>query len=170
MAEPKTNADVLALIQSSHEEMEALLASLSHERLTLAESDTGWAIKDHLVHITEWEKMTMGWIASSLRGEDVKRFAPGFEGEDEATMNRLNDHIFQQNRTRALDDVLGDFRATHERIAESVKPLSAADLFDPQRFAWRKGSPFINLIAGNTYEHYAEHSGWIRERLDKDKG
>lgn len=169
MADPKTNAEVLALIQSSHEEMESLLASLPRERLTLPESDTGWAIKDHLVHLTEWEKMTIGWIESSERGEDVKRFAPGYEGEDEVTMNRLNDHLFEVNKSRALDDVLGDFRETHARIADIVKPLSTSDLFDPQRFAWRKGSPLINLIAGNTYEHYAEHSGWIRERLEKDQ-
>jgi hypothetical protein len=39
------------------------------------------------------------------------------------------------------------------------------DLFDPNRFAWRRGSPLWDLVAGDTYEHYNEHMQSIQQWL-----
>jgi hypothetical protein len=107
----------------------------------------------------------LGWVESSRGGVPPVRFTPEFvltEENGEETMNRLNDHLYAQNRTRALDEVLADFRQTHAQVVDELSQLSEEDIFDPKRFAWREGVPLLATIAGNTYGHYQEHLGWIR--------
>jgi len=44
--------------------------------------------------------------------------------------------------------------------------MKGRDIFDPNRFAWRNGSPAFDMLAGNTFEHYDEHRQWILESLE----
>ena len=69
----------------------------------------------------------------------------------------------------ALDTVDLAHPSAHAEVLDSIGGASEADLFDPDRFAWRQGSPFINAVAGNTYGHYEEHIGLIRGWLDNGK-
>ncbi len=165
MADPTNKQEVLAEIERSHQDMVRLLAALSDEDKTAPILPDGWSVKDSLAHLVEWEKMTLDWLARSLEGEPVKRFIPGFEYEieaqREAVMDALNRHLFEQNRDRALDDVLREFRAAHRVMLEFVAQMDERDLFDPNRFAWRNGSPAVEMIGGNTYWHYDEHREWI---------
>lgn len=174
MNNPTTKAEVLDAIESSHQDMMRLLAALSAEERTAPVFDDGWSVKDHLAHINAWENMTIGWTEASLRGENVQRYAPGFtysnDDEAESVMHRLNDHLYEQNRERSWDEVIREFRRTHQRILDRVKALSEQDIFDPNRFAWRQGNPLIGLLEGNTYGHYREHIGWIQARLPKSRG
>lgn len=167
MDEPKSKAQVLDAIRTAHADMMRLVAGLSESERTAPVLEDGWSVKDYLAHIAAWEKMTIGWIEASLRGEHVVRYAPGYtysnDEEAERAMNRLNDHIREENRDRAWEDVLADFRATHPRILQTVETLSEEDMFDPDRFAWRQGTPLIGLINGNTYGHYQEHMDWMRK-------
>lgn len=62
--------------------------------------------------------------------------------------------------------MLQDFRATHRAIFDFVAQMDENDIFDPNRFAWRNGSPAFDMLAGNTFEHYDEHRQWILEALE----
>lgn len=165
MGEPTTKKQVLDEIERAHQDMERMLASLSDEEKTAPMLDQGWSAQDSLAHLIAWEKMTMDWMTRSLQDEQVKRFIPGFQYESEqervAVMEKLNTHLYEQNKNRALDDVMRDFRATHRAIHDFVAQLDERDLFDPNRFAWRNGSPALDMIGGNTYWHYDEHREWI---------
>lgn len=82
-------------------------------------------------------------------------------------MNRYNAHLFEQNRERELADVLDDFRETFMNIVATIESLSDAEIFGDNYFSARKGRPLLTFIVGDTYEHYDEHIGWIREWLAK---
>src|SRR5436305_5584588 len=132
MAEPKTKAELIDAIQSEHRTMEALLASLSEAQQTAPILDEGWSIKDSLSHLVDWENMMLGWVESSLRGVQPTRFSEGFiesEGDDNANMLRLNEHLYRQKKDQPLKDVLADFRSTHERVVRELSQLSDADIF-----------------------------------------
>ena len=165
MSEPTNKTELLEKIESAHQDMMRLLAAMSEEQLTAPNLDGGWSAKDALSHIIAWEMMAMDWLARSVRGEHVKRFIPGFqydtEAEREATMEKLNTHLFERDKNRALADVMQDFRAAHKAFYDLVAQTSDADIFDPNRFAWRNGSPAFDMIAANTYEHYREHGDAI---------
>ena len=163
--------ELLAEVKAAHGRMEALLTRLSPAEITAQALDEGWSVKDSLAHLTAWEKMMLGWIDSMRRGEPVVRYAPGFietaESGDEP-MVRLNEKLYQDDRQRSLDDVLGDFRRTHEEVLGSLDAMSEADIFEPRDFASRKQIRLIDgVIDGNTYGHYDEHLGWITEGLAK---
>ena len=166
MQEPRTKTQVLAAIRDEHTQMEELLAGLAESELTAPLLDAGWSVKDSLAHLVAWEKLMLGWVESSMRGVQPVVYTPEFVAPDDKAQEeagpRLNDHIFQENRERALDDVLADFRRTHEEVVKEIELLSEDDIFGPDRFPWRKGKPLLTTIAGNTYGHYEEHIGWIR--------
>lgn len=165
--------ELLREIERAHQDMMRFLAALSDDEKTAPILNEGWSVKDSLAHLIDWEKMSLDWLARSLRGEEVKRFVQGFqyetEAEREAVMEKLNTHLFEQNKNRALDDVLQDFRATHRAIFNFVAQMDENDIFDPNRFAWRNGSPAFDMLAGNTFEHYDEHRQWILESLEKTR-
>lgn len=163
--------ELLNEIESAHQDMTRLLAALRDDELTAPSLDGGWSPKDALAHIVAWEKMAMDWLQRSVQGEHVKRFIPGFQYDTEAgrepMMEKLNTHLFEQNKSRALADILQDFRATHKAFYELVAQTDAQDIFDPHRFSWRDGGPAFDMIAANTYEHYREHGAAILEAYQK---
>jgi hypothetical protein len=167
MNQPTTKQELLNEMERSHQDLVRVLASMSDEEKVAPILQDGWSVKDSLAHLVAWEKMTMDWLTRSLRGEHVKRFVEGFqydtEEQREPVMQALNQHLFEQNKDRALADVMRDFRATHRAILQFVAQMDERDIFDPNRFAWRNGSPALDMIGGNTYDHYAEHQGWILE-------
>lgn len=162
--------ELLNEIERAHQDMMRFLAALSDDEKIAPMLNEGWSVKDSLAHLIDWEKMSLDWLARSLRGEEVKRFVQGFqyetEAEREAVMEKLNTHLFEQHKNRALDEVLQDFRATHRAIFDFVAQMDENDIFDPNRFAWRNGSPAFDMLAGNTFEHYDEHRQWILEALE----
>ncbi len=171
-------ATVLSEIGGKHDEMEALLASLDERQMTQRGVYEELSVKDVLVHIVAWERMMLGWLAAIQRGESPVRYAPGFifneqgpdeDPEAEAVMNRLNDHVFQENKNRPLADVMADFQATHEDVVKAVSQASDADLFDEKHSTWRRKWAFYETVAGNTYGHYQEHIDLIRAWLNDGK-
>lgn len=169
-------ATLLTEIEARHADMEALLASLDKQQMTQPNVYGELSIKDILVHITAWERMMLGWLATSLRGEKPFRFAPGYifeESDAEETVYKvvddLNDYIYQRNKDKSLDEVMADFRAAHAEVAQAIQNASESDLTDPNRFPWRKGEPFWPSVAGNSYGHYQEHADLIRAWLADGK-
>jgi len=132
---------------------------MSDEDLARTPLDGGWAVKDHLTHITAWERM----LAAHLRDgsyHDVVGMTP--EQYATAELEHLNERIYQQHCDDDVTDVLGSFRRSPEALVAAIEPLSDADLAkpywldDPSRSVMRK-------ISGDTYLHYAEHRAWIDE-------
>ena len=165
MATVTNKRELLEQVKAAHARMEKLLSTLSPAELSAPVLDEDWSIKDSLAHLVAWEKMMIGWIESSLRGEPVVRFMPGFiETPDsgEAVMQALNEKLHQKDRERTLADVLTDFRRTHEQVLATLNRMSEADIFEPREFASRTGVRLVDgVIDGNTYGHYDEHHNWI---------
>jgi hypothetical protein len=171
MTSPGNKHELLEKIQQSHQDLVRVLASMSDDEKVAPILQDGWSVKDSLAHIVAWERMTMDWLTRSLQGEHVRRFVPGFiyntPEEQGPVMQALNQRLYEENKLRRLDDVMRDFRATHSEILAFTEKMNESDIFDADRFAWREGSPALDMIAGNTYEHYSEHQGWILEWRDK---
>jgi hypothetical protein len=159
---PRDKASLLARIGSSRAALEDALERLSEAQLVAPGAD-GWAIKDHLIHIAAWER----GIAALLRKQpryaamDVDRetYLRGAEA--------INATLYARHRDDSLDVARGTYRAAHEDIVSAIEALSDGDLFETYSHYQAdepgkdSGAPIIGWIAGNTYEHYAEHQGWI---------
>ena len=167
---PENKQESLNRLRERHVNMEALLANLTPTQMTAPELDGGWSVKDSLAHLVEWETLLIEWVGKYRRGEEVQRWAPGFlisDGDSEAQMNKFNAHLFEKNRDLPLDQVLTSYRDTYENVVALLASLSEDEIFDSKHFPARDGRPLITLIAGDSYEHYDEHIGWIRAWLAK---
>ena len=172
MDEPKTKEQVLQAMNDSHAEMSNYLASLTPEQRVAPVLDNSWSVKDSLAHLAAWQKMTVGWLEASLRGEDVKRWTPDYQQPDDpaqwnVVINAFNDYLYERDRNRSWDEIMDDLNSGHDDLSMVVQLMSPADIFDPNRFAWRKGSPAIDMIGGNTYGHYEEHLGYMQQAFGK---
>lgn len=164
---PQTKAELLTRIAESRTALEQALSRLSEDQLTTPAA-SGWAIKDHLTHLAAWE----AGIAALLQRQP--RWAA--MGLDEATiaqheMDDWNEIIYQQNRNRSLVEVQQYFEESHQQLLAALDRLAEEELF--KSYAYFEGGkteeddtrPIIGRIIGNTYEHYAEHQGWIEAAL-----
>jgi hypothetical protein len=79
----------------------------------------------------------------------------------------LNDVYYHQNRERALDDILEDFRRVQTEMLAKVATYSDEELAGGGRMTGMFIDSPADAIAANTSEHYALHLAQIREWLNR---
>jgi len=154
---------VMAPIETGWDELNALIDSLGPQGLTLTGPD-GWAVKDHLVHIAAWELSLLGL----LEGAD-RRSAMGVPDADEET-DAINAAVWALHRGKTPEEARAYSRDTHAALMALLGRLSEADLERPYNHFQpndprdpNDNRPAVDWVAGNTWEHYAEHIGWINQ-------
>jgi hypothetical protein len=144
-------ADLLARIQTAHARLEQVLGGLSREQMEAEGTIGGWSVKATLGHITWWEQVPL----HALRGEPDEDILAGEEWDTD----RANAVLFARNRPRPLDDVLADFHAAYAALLRELEAMPATRLDEASPY----GGSLLELIAGNTYAHYDEHTNLIGE-------
>lgn len=161
---PGDNAELLERIQRARATLEQTISQLSDAQLVAPGPSEGWSARDHLAHLTIWEQ----GLAALLQG--LPRYTA--MGLDEQTYlstdeDGLNEIIFQHNKDRSLTEVLAAFQQAHQQVLAALAGLTDADLFltyshyQPDEPGEDSGAPILKWIAGNTYDHDAEHQAWI---------
>ena len=78
----------------------------------------------------------------------------------------INQALWKMHQGETPEQALEYFRETHAQLMAALGKLSDADLQKPyshyQPSDPEETRPVIGWVAGNTYEHYAEHIGWIK--------
>jgi len=161
MTEQVDKTSILNEMSTSYAALEEILAPLDKSQYFTEGVIPGWSIKDILAHIASWHHRLLAWLDAAVRNQE-----PTLSGLDSVEeMDALNAQFYQENISRPLDEVLTDFRTTRQQIMDIVQAMPEEDLMSPHRFAWTKGEPLWQAIAGDTYEHYREHIAQIQEWL-----
>lgn len=152
-------------VEKGWEVLVTLVASLGPEQLELTGSGR-WAVKDHLVHIAAWERS----LVALFDGVDRKTAMGVPDAADDT--DSLNEAIWLAHRHETPDEALAYWRDSHAVLMRRLGAMSDADLRrsynhyqpnDPRDP--NDDRPVVEWVAGNTYEHYAEHIGWIDQLL-----
>ncbi|TMD13614.1 MAG: ClbS/DfsB family four-helix bundle protein [Chloroflexi bacterium] len=150
-------------IEKGWSALEAVVEKLGPQRLELTGSGR-WAVKDHLVHIGAWERS----LLALLDGAD-RRSAMGVPDAAEDT-DSINEAVWLAHRSATPEEALAYSRASHVALMRRLGAMSDADLRrsynhyqpnDPRDPG--DDRPVVDWVAGNTYEHYAEHIDWINQ-------
>jgi hypothetical protein len=150
-------------IEKGWSELVALVDSLGNDGLERKGAGQ-WAVKDHLVHIAAWELS----LLALLDGDD-RRTAMGVPGAAEDT-DSLNEAIWLAHRHESAEQALAFSRDSHERLMHRLSAMTDADLRrsynhyqpdDPRDPG--DDRPVVEWVAGDTYEHYAEHRRYIKD-------
>jgi len=158
---------VVESIERSWEELNSLVDSLGPAGLMVAGSD-GWAVKDHLIHIAAWEHSLLALLESGDRHQ-----AMGV-GRDVDETDAINAAVWAMHRDKTPEQALDYFHQTHALLLKQLRTMGDDDLRLPYNHYQPKeprdandNRPALDWVAGNTYEHYAEHVAWINQ-LVKD--
>ena len=124
-----------------------------------ARDESGWSVKDLVAHVATYE----GWMAMLLNagGPNIPHQV------DAMTQDERNAWVFEQNRGRAVEDVLVRSQAAFRELVAAVEAVSAEDLVAVGRFEWAGRKPVCELIPRESYLHYEDHLPEIRERVGK---
>ncbi len=155
----------LPRIEASWSELVSLVDSLGPGGLVLTGPD-GWAVKDHLAHIAAWEHSLLALVEK----RDLAK-AMGLR-EPTGDIDAINHTLWELHSKQTPDESLVYFRDAHAQLMRALSELTDADLQltynhyqpdDPRDAA--DDRPVIEWVAGDTYEHYAEHAAWLNQLI-----
>jgi len=161
-----TKDQLLDRIEREHATFTGSFAHLSDAQMTQPGVQNEWSIKDILAHISFWHRRMSYLIDCALRGEPFARLRN--EGEDgDAAINRVNAENEAANKHRPLAEVRAEYAQAYEQALASVSRLADNDLGADSRLSAFLGGSLLELIAGDTYEHYQEHlpaiQAWVAQ-------
>ncbi len=162
-----TADEVRARIRSKRKELVDLIATIDEAALSAPGPDGGWAIKDHLVHIGAWEH----WLLALFERRD-RLAAMGAAGVDR-DIDTVNAAVYEKHRHDSLAEAHAYFNDAHDQLMTVLDQQSTEDFERPYKafFEPAEGDaatqPVLVAVAANTYDHYDEHIGWIKEMRAK---
>ena len=154
--QPTDKAELLARIQTTHQQLEDVLAPLSAKQMERHILDGNWAIKDMLAHITFWEQRLLVILRNAAQGQDM----PNLIEPDEdwhGGVDRVNAAAYAASLHRPLAEIRADYAASFAEVVATVTATPDDALFAPTGYSRLFEESVIELIAGNTYGHYEEH-------------
>ena len=160
--------DLLAQIEAAWTGLCESISRLGPSGLTITGPD-GWAVKDHLAHIGAWELLLLALLEGRERNEAMGIMVP-----DDASTDSINDAVWKLHRHETPEQAMDYFKQAHAQLVAGLSRLKLGDLDLPYSHyrpdsAGRDGTdrPVMEWVAGNTYDHYAEHIPWITELAAK---
>ena len=151
---------ILNRIQTERRRLEQILDQVSHDQMSRTKVLGEWSIKDILAHLMDWEQRFIGWYQAGIRGEVPEIPAPGIGWEQ---LDILNQQIYKKHRARSIEDVLRDFHESYNQILSIVEGISEEEMFAIGRYAWLGESSMVDVILGNTANHYQ----WAKQHIRK---
>jgi hypothetical protein len=153
-----TNDELLDALEDERENFLKAIDGLSDEELQEPALAGGWSVKDVIIHISAWEAELVKLLWQVKQGEP-----PSTVHFSNVEVDARNLEWFTAYHDRPLPRVLDDFAAVRKQTVRRVEGLNDEDLNDPQRYTWLKGRPLWEWVAGDSFEHDAEHAAQIKE-------
>lgn len=116
----------------------------------------GWTIKDHLAHLTHWEQWLLRHHIVGEPPQDILKLDSVMM--EDFDVDRANEIVLQQSRAHSLAKVLDNFHQTHAEVVATLRQMPFDKLLQPRYADDPEQRPLLNWVAGDTYEHYQEHS------------
>jgi hypothetical protein len=152
---PTMKSDLLYRIAEGYGALAATVMAMPPRELTLPTLHGGWSAKDEVAHVTFWEARALTIVRAALTG-DEPRDRSGIGSAEK--IDAMNADVFAASCQRGLDDVLAAMEETHAAFVHTVAELPEDALFDARRFPWTEGESLAVTIAGDSYDHYPEHT------------
>jgi hypothetical protein len=155
--------EIIAAIQEGIERVEATFGGLTDEQLGVRvhEGDGGWTAGQVLAHLAGRAKGHQ--MLLSVAPEAVPA---GFGGLD---VNAWNQQIVDERAGRSRDELLQEFRQTHEALIENVRELPDG-AFETMIPSPRGGEVALGeMLAGSGGRHNVNHTVEVEQALGLTK-
>lgn len=166
---PRSKEEMIARITRAWEDLERTVGNVSDEQLTVAKDTAGWSAKDHLAHLTAWERSML----VLLRDRQPRYVGLGISQSDAETDDddAINVLIHEHDRNRSLAEIEAERQTVHRALIETLEHLSEEDLMRPCAYfvPGASNEPVYGFVNGNTWGHIEMHRPWIEELLDSGR-
>src|SRR5512134_416247 len=155
---------LLAEIKQTWEALNDALLRLSKEQMATLYDAQGWNVKDHLVHLSCWERSVVFMLQGKPRHAGLRVDEALYLTED---FDKINAVIHQQEEEVSLPEVLAQLRDVHRQMLELLQPMTDADLqlpyrhFLPDEPGEGDGPTAYEMVYANTAGHFSDHLEWI---------
>lgn len=156
-------AELIKQIHDGRAELEAALALFDESDMNEPLLPNGWSVKDVIAHIGFWEGRIVS-LYGILSAGDVPKDTVTAE-----TLDELNARVFEENQLLPLGIVRLNEQEAYQALLNVAETAPEDDLYNAERFAWTKGTPFYQFIVENTYAHYADHLPDLRTAARRDE-
>jgi hypothetical protein len=126
----------------------------------------GWSPKDNLAHLAEWIKVQMGYHMDGRPAHEVTGLPKELFPED-WDFDVINRALFERNRERTAEDVLGELKQVYAQILERLKSTPFEELLKPRWPDHPDSPPLLGYVLGNTSGHFAEHRETIQKTFKR---
>lgn len=129
---------ILDEVTQTWRDLQNAIQPLDAAQLTAPGVVDAWSVKDVMVHITAWETKVIN---------EIETIEGGGTFREPSDVDAFNAEVVRRSADRDLADVREDFEATHAALMELLEVTPALSR---------------ELVAGDTYGHYPEHTAQIR--------
>lgn len=153
---------VREMIQTTQDDLQELITSLSPEERKAKGTLKLWSAKDVITHLNFWGKHFLRQLEKSAKGEKVP-----LAGD---YLNEVNDGVLYEHMEQPLDEALTEYEEIHQELLNVYDQFSAEDLSDTKKYAWLEGRPMSDRVLGNLVWHPQAHIADFyvkRGQLDK---
>jgi hypothetical protein len=155
--------EIITVIQEGIERVEATFSTMTDEQLgvTVHEGDGGWTAGQVLAHLAGRAKGHQMLLSMATGAAPT-----GFGGLD---VNAWNQQIVDERAGRNRDELLQEFRQTHEALIENVRELpdGAFEMMVPSP---RGGEVALGeMLAGSGGRHNVNHTVEVKQALGLTK-
>jgi hypothetical protein len=145
--------ELITALEIGREAFLELFAPLDDEEMLQPDPISGWSLKDILAHLTRWEAEVVKLLWQIKQGQ--RPTTAHFSGIE---VDQINARWYAEDRSRLLSRVLDDYHGVRNQTIRRIEAFTDQDLTSPDRFPFLKKGALWEWIAGDTYEHEAEHS------------
>ena len=165
MVEPVAKSEFISQVTRSRARWNRLVGQVASEDRQRPGFCGEWSLKEVRAHILWHEREMLAMLENRSFGG-----SPYWE----LPTDERNQRIHQDLRTLELTAVLAQASQTYEALLELLQGLPEESLNDAAAFPgmpkeWRPWE----VLASNTYEHYADHSrqaeAWLARRRDQQR-
>jgi hypothetical protein len=167
MDQPMTKARLMATLREERTRWDALVKQVEAPCMLVPGPGGEWSVKDIVAHISAYERLLVDLLRAASRRELLplpETYVPD--------MDERNALLHERNKDRALQDVMAESARVYVDLLETLQVVPEEDFTDAARTAWfvrpfwGEAVPLWEYIAGDTYEHYREHTGAVQRRLE----
>ena len=172
MSQPMTKNSLMGLLTTGREQWDRVLAQVGESHMTTSGVVGDWSVKDIVAHVAYWERYVAAYVRSTITGQpptDEERYGVAELPAEVRDMDidQFNDWTFQRQRRRPLPEILMEEQTIYRDLYTMLRGLRESDLLGEGRYEWTRGRAIWEYVAGNTYEHWAEHGqsiqAWLAE-------
>jgi hypothetical protein len=161
-ARPQNTSELLAVIDKEWQKLMQLVDRLTPEQM-LHRDAGGWSPKDNLAHLATW----MGYMQRAYVHQMPSAEAMGIPPQEWKMLDEdgINAVLFQRNRDLPAVQVLDMLKSTYASVVDDLRTAPFEDLQRVVRQGANGPLTVLDLVLGNTVDHFVEHGHNIEKGL-----